>query len=96
MMSRLREGVYRRFFSPKADLAACMRPDVVGPMIIAGAPLSYWAQILGTKRVTIEEWGTNLPVITNGTVEFKVSTSSTPGLSNGEQYNTNNEDSHDW
>jgi hypothetical protein len=41
-----------------------------------------------TKRITVEEWGTNLPVITNGTVEFKVSPSSTPGLSNGEQYNT--------
>ena len=26
-----------------AMMAACMRPDVVGPMVIAGAPLSYSA-----------------------------------------------------
>jgi len=32
-----------------AMMAACMRPDLVGPILIAGAPLSYWlvsAQIL--------------------------------------------------
>jgi poly(3-hydroxyalkanoate) synthetase len=28
-------------------MAACMRPDVVGPMVIAGAPLSYWGGVHG-------------------------------------------------
>jgi Protein of unknown function (DUF3141) len=26
-----------------AMMAGCMRPDVVGPMVLAGTPLSYWA-----------------------------------------------------
>jgi len=30
-----------------AIIAACMRPDLVGPMVIAGAPLSYWGGIHG-------------------------------------------------
>jgi len=30
-----------------AIIAACMRPDVVGPVVIAGAPLSYWAGVRG-------------------------------------------------
>ncbi len=30
-----------------AIMAACMRPDVVGPILIAGAPLSYWAGVRG-------------------------------------------------
>jgi hypothetical protein len=32
-------------------LAACMRPDVVGPMVIAGAPLSYWAGVHGKNAM---------------------------------------------
>lgn len=28
-------------------MAACMRPDTVGPIMIAGAPLSYWAGVHG-------------------------------------------------
>ena len=28
-----------------AMMAACMRPDVFGPILIAGAPLSYWAGV---------------------------------------------------
>ena len=34
-----------------AMMAACMRPDVVGPMVIAGAPLSYWAGIRGKNAM---------------------------------------------
>jgi pimeloyl-ACP methyl ester carboxylesterase len=34
-----------------AMMAACMRPDVVGPMIIAGAPLSYWAGVRGKNAM---------------------------------------------
>jgi hypothetical protein len=30
-----------------AMMAACMRPDVFGPILIAGAPLSYWAGVHG-------------------------------------------------
>jgi pimeloyl-ACP methyl ester carboxylesterase len=30
-----------------AMMAACMRPDLVGPILIAGAPLSYWAGVRG-------------------------------------------------
>lgn len=30
-----------------AMMAACMRPDVVGPILIPGAPLSYWAGVRG-------------------------------------------------
>ena len=30
-----------------AIMAACMRPDLVGPILIAGAPLSYWAGVRG-------------------------------------------------
>jgi len=30
-----------------AMMAACMRPDVPGPILIAGAPLSYWAGVRG-------------------------------------------------
>ncbi|HUP09539.1 MAG TPA: DUF3141 domain-containing protein [Caldimonas sp.] len=30
-----------------AMMAACMRPDVFGPILIAGAPLSYWAGVRG-------------------------------------------------
>ena len=32
-------------------LAACMRPDVVGPMVVAGAPLSYWAGVRGKNAM---------------------------------------------
>ena len=32
-------------------MAACMRPDVVGPMVIAGAPLSYWAGVHGKNAM---------------------------------------------
>lgn len=32
-------------------MAACMRPDVVGPMVIAGAPLSYWAGVRGKNAM---------------------------------------------
>jgi pimeloyl-ACP methyl ester carboxylesterase len=28
-------------------MAACMRPDLVGPILVAGAPLSYWAGVHG-------------------------------------------------
>ncbi|HSF58504.1 MAG TPA: DUF3141 domain-containing protein [Candidatus Binatia bacterium] len=34
-----------------AMMAACMRPDVVGPMIIAGAPLSYWGGVRGKNAM---------------------------------------------
>jgi hypothetical protein len=34
-----------------AMIAACMRPDVVGPMVIAGAPLSYWAGVRGKNAM---------------------------------------------
>jgi len=34
-----------------AMMAACMRPDVVGPMVIAGAPLSYWAGVHGKNTM---------------------------------------------
>src|SRR5262245_20304578 len=30
-----------------AIMAACMRPDVFGPVVIAGAPLSYWGGVHG-------------------------------------------------
>ncbi len=30
-----------------AIMAACMRPDLVGPVLTAGAPLSYWAGVRG-------------------------------------------------
>ena len=30
-----------------AIIAACLRPDVVGPVVIAGAPLSYWGGVHG-------------------------------------------------
>lgn len=30
-----------------AMMAACMRPEVMGPILIAGAPLSYWAGVRG-------------------------------------------------
>jgi pimeloyl-ACP methyl ester carboxylesterase len=30
-----------------AIIAACMRPDLVGPIVIAGAPLSYWGGVRG-------------------------------------------------
>lgn len=30
-----------------AIMAACMRPDLVGPILVAGAPLSYWAGTRG-------------------------------------------------
>ena len=32
-------------------MAACMRPNVVGPMVIAGAPLSYWAGVRGKNAM---------------------------------------------
>lgn len=34
-----------------AMMAACMRPDGVGPMVIAGAPLSYWGGIHGKNAM---------------------------------------------
>jgi pimeloyl-ACP methyl ester carboxylesterase len=34
-----------------AMIAACMRPDLVGPMVIAGAPLSYWAGVRGRNAM---------------------------------------------
>ena len=34
-----------------AMMAACMRPDVVGPMVIAGAPLSYWGGVRGKNAM---------------------------------------------
>jgi len=30
-----------------AVMAACTRPDLVGPLVLAGAPLSYWAGVRG-------------------------------------------------
>ena len=30
-----------------AVMAACMRPDLVGPLVLPGAPLSYWAGVRG-------------------------------------------------
>ena len=30
-----------------AVMAACMRPDLVGPLVLAGAPLSYWGGVHG-------------------------------------------------
>ena len=32
-------------------MAACMRPDVVGPMVISGAPLSYWGGVRGKNAM---------------------------------------------
>jgi pimeloyl-ACP methyl ester carboxylesterase len=34
-----------------AMIAACLRPDVVGPMVIAGAPLSYWGGVRGKNAM---------------------------------------------
>lgn len=34
-----------------AMMAACMRPDVIGPMVIAGAPLSYWSGVRGKNAM---------------------------------------------
>jgi pimeloyl-ACP methyl ester carboxylesterase len=34
-----------------AMMAASMRPDVVGPMVIAGAPLSYWGGVHGKNAM---------------------------------------------
>src|SRR5262252_7670581 len=34
-----------------AMMAACMRPDLVGPMVIAGAPLSYWGGVRGKNAM---------------------------------------------
>jgi pimeloyl-ACP methyl ester carboxylesterase len=34
-----------------AMMAACTRPEVVGPMVIAGAPLSYWAGVRGKNAM---------------------------------------------
>ncbi|HEY5830882.1 MAG TPA: DUF3141 domain-containing protein [Hyphomicrobiaceae bacterium] len=34
-----------------AMMAACMRPGVVGPMVIAGAPLSYWGGVRGKNAM---------------------------------------------
>ncbi len=34
-----------------AMMAAGMRPDVVGPMVIAGAPLSYWGGVRGKNAM---------------------------------------------
>jgi pimeloyl-ACP methyl ester carboxylesterase len=34
-----------------AMLAACMRPDLVGPMVIAGTPLSYWGGVHGKNAM---------------------------------------------
>ncbi|WFU75562.1 DUF3141 domain-containing protein [Bradyrhizobium sp. CB2312] len=34
-----------------AMMAACMRPDVVGPMVLAGTPLSYWAGVRGKNAM---------------------------------------------
>ena len=34
-----------------AMMAACMRPDVVGPMVLAGTPLSYWAGVHGKNAM---------------------------------------------
>jgi pimeloyl-ACP methyl ester carboxylesterase len=34
-----------------AMMAACMHPDVVGPMVIAGAPLSYWGGVRGKNAM---------------------------------------------
>jgi uncharacterized protein DUF3141 len=32
-------------------LAACMRPDLVGPMVMAGTPLSYWGGVHGKNAM---------------------------------------------
>ena len=32
-----------------AMLAACVRPDLVGPMVLAGTPLSYWGGVHGNN-----------------------------------------------
>ena len=34
-----------------AMMAACLRPDVVGPMVISGAPLSYWGGVRGKNAM---------------------------------------------
>src|SRR5215471_5957712 len=34
-----------------AMMAACMRPNVVGPMVIAGTPLSYWGGVRGKNAM---------------------------------------------
>ena len=34
-----------------AMMAACMRPDLFGPMVIAGAPLSYWGGVRGKNAM---------------------------------------------
>ncbi len=34
-----------------AMMAACVRPDVVGPMVIAGTPLSYWGGVRGKNAM---------------------------------------------
>ena len=34
-----------------AMMAACMRPAVVGPIVLAGAPLSYWAGVRGKNAM---------------------------------------------
>ncbi len=34
-----------------AMMAACMRPAVVGPMVLAGAPLSYWGGVRGKNAM---------------------------------------------
>jgi pimeloyl-ACP methyl ester carboxylesterase len=34
-----------------AMMAACLRPDVVGPMVVAGTPLSYWAGVHGRNAM---------------------------------------------
>lgn len=34
-----------------AMMAACMRPDFVGPIVIAGAPLSYWGGVRGKNAM---------------------------------------------
>jgi pimeloyl-ACP methyl ester carboxylesterase len=34
-----------------AMLAACMRPDLVGPIVVAGTPLSYWGGVHGKNAM---------------------------------------------
>jgi pimeloyl-ACP methyl ester carboxylesterase len=34
-----------------AMMAACMRPNVVGPMVVAGTPLSYWSGVRGKNAM---------------------------------------------
>ena len=34
-----------------AMLAACMRPDLVGPIVLAGTPLSYWGGVHGKNAM---------------------------------------------